>query len=81
MKRATPAGAWAAIITGVLSGILLSYWKQIVGLFIDTNDFSFVLIQPLSVFVSLTTGILVSAVTNKRSANASSLGPNEVEAN
>jgi SSS family solute:Na+ symporter len=59
----TPAGAWTAIAIGFLSGVLFSYWKQIVGSFWATEDFSIIMIMPLSMVLSLVGGILVSAMT------------------
>ena len=63
VKFSTRAGAWAAILTGFFSGILFSYWKQIVGLFSETSDFSVMLILPLSLTISLGSGIVVSLFT------------------
>jgi len=67
---ATPAGAWAAIATGFGLGVLLSYWRQIVGLFGETGDFSVILIMPCTLILSLGVGVLVSLVTPQRRALA-----------
>jgi SSS family solute:Na+ symporter len=66
VPSSTPAGAAAAIITGFLSGVLFSYWKQIVGSVTATHEFSLVLIMPLSLALSLVVGVLVSLVTKTR---------------
>jgi SSS family solute:Na+ symporter len=63
---ATPAGAWAAIATGFGAGVLLSYWRQIVGRFVDTGEFSVILIMPCSLIMSLGAGILVSLLSRPR---------------
>ena len=63
VKFSTRAGAWAAIVTGFVSGILFSYWQQIVGLFTETSEFSVMLILPLSLAISLGSGIVVSLFT------------------
>jgi SSS family solute:Na+ symporter len=62
----TPAGAWAAIVVGFVSGVLFSYWQQIVGHFTATGDFSVILIMPCSLVLSLGAGMLVSLVTEPR---------------
>ena len=66
VKFSTPAGAWAAIVSGFLAGVLFSYWNQIVGFFMKTGDFSFVLIMPLSFACSITAGVIVSLFTRPR---------------
>ena len=63
VKFSTRPGAWAAILTGFFSGVLFSYWEQIVGLFAETSDFSVMLILPLSLAISLGSGIVVSLFT------------------
>jgi solute:Na+ symporter, SSS family len=62
----TPAGAWAAIVTGFLAGVLFSYWQQIVGIFAPTGDFSIILILPVSILLSLLAGVGVSLFTAPR---------------
>lgn len=62
----TPAGGWAAIAVGVATGVLFSYWKQIVGMFHETQEFSVLLIMPATTCLSLLAGILVSLVTPAR---------------
>jgi Na+/proline symporter len=66
IRFATPAGAWAAIVTGFAAGVLFSYWKQIVGRYAQTEEFSVILIMPYSLALSLTTGTLVSLVSKPR---------------
>lgn len=66
IKFSTPAGAWTALLSGFFSGILFSYWKQIIGLFTETNDFSVMLIVPLSLAISLVSGIVISLFTRPR---------------
>jgi len=66
VKFSTPAGAWAAIWAGFLSGVIFAYWEQIVGLFTETETFSFILIMPLSVLCSLIAGIVISKFTTPR---------------
>ena len=62
----TPAGAWAAIIVGVIASLTFSNWKQIVGAFVPTGDFSIILIQPMSLFLSLLAGIVASLLSTRR---------------
>jgi SSS family solute:Na+ symporter len=70
----TPGGAWAAIVVGFLAGVLFSYWKQIVGHFTPTEDFSVLWIMPSSLVLSLAAGILISFFTKPRlDADLSSL--------
>ncbi len=66
----TPAGAWTAIAVGVFSGVLFSYWQQIVGRFVPTGDFSIILIMPLSMALSLGCGIAVSAIRARATTSA-----------
>ncbi len=68
VRFATPAGAWAAIAMGFGAGLLFSYWRQIVGQFADTGDFSVILIMPCSLILSLGAGILVSLASRPRTA-------------
>ncbi|MEO6437404.1 MAG: hypothetical protein ABIP55_16795 [Tepidisphaeraceae bacterium] len=63
---ASPAGAWTAIIMGFSTGVLFSYWKQLVGRFVETGDFSVVLIMPCTLAISLICGVLVSLVSRRR---------------
>lgn len=56
------AGAWAAIIVGFMSGVLFSYWRQIVGAFVPTQDYSIILILPSSIACSVTAGIVASGI-------------------
>jgi SSS family solute:Na+ symporter len=66
-KGSTPAGAWAAVITGFLAGVLFSYWKPIVGLLFETQEFSFLWIAPAATLCSAGAGMAVSAFTKPRS--------------
>ena len=68
----TPAGAWVAIIAGFFSGILFSYWEQIVGSVTPTSSLSVLLIMPFSLVISLGAGILISLVTTGRDAERAS---------
>lgn len=80
VKFSTPKGAWTSIIVGFLAGVFFSYYHQIVNAFkwlvgdvSETGDFSFVLIMPLSVVVSLLAGIVVSLFTKQRVSPASEI--------
>ena len=64
----TPAGAWAAIGIGFAASVTFSYWKQIVGAFVPTGDFSIILIQPVSLLLSLLAGVIVSMLSTARQA-------------
>ena len=77
VKFSTPAGAWAAIISGFIAGVFFSYYHQIINLFkwivedaSATGDFSFVLIMPLSIVCSLLAGVIVSLFTKPRAVPA-----------
>jgi SSS family transporter len=76
---ATPAGAWAAIAVGLLSGTLFTFWAQLVGRFIPTSEFSVFLIMPAALVCSLAAGILVSMSSRPR-VIASPLLPMEATA-
>jgi SSS family solute:Na+ symporter len=73
---ATPAGAWAAIAVGLLSGTLFTFWAQLVGRFTQTSEFSVFLIMPAALVCSLAAGILVSRSSRPR-VNAAPLMPME----
>jgi len=68
VRFSTPAGGWAAIIVGVLSGVLFTYWKPIVGLFFETGEFSFLWIAPSATLSSFLAGVVVSLFTKPRPA-------------
>jgi Na+/proline symporter len=67
---ATPAGAWAAIAVGLLSGTLFTFWSQLVGRFTETSEFSVFLIMPAALVCSLVAGVLVSLSSRPRTAAA-----------
>ena len=62
----TSAGAWVSIGVGLAATILFSFWKQIVGLFGPTGEFSVILIMPLSLVLSLGAGMVVSLFSKRR---------------
>ena len=66
VRIATPAGAWAALLVGLGAGVLFSYWRQIVGLFVDSGELSVLLILPLTVVCSLWAGVLASLLSSPR---------------
>jgi SSS family solute:Na+ symporter len=69
-STSTPAGAWAAIISGWVFAALFSYWQWIVGLFFDTGNFSIFLATPLALLCALLVGLLVSLMTRPNPANS-----------
>jgi fructose-specific phosphotransferase system IIC component len=71
-RSATPAGAWAAIVVGFAAGVVFSYWRQLVGRFVPTGDFSVILILPTTLLCSLAAGLLTSWLTqsSRRPAEA-----------
>jgi Na+/proline symporter len=73
---ATPAGAWAAIATGLLSGGLFTFWRQVVGRFTETADFSVFLIMPAALACSLAVGILVSFASRRQNSFSTSAESN-----
>ena len=62
----TPAGAWAVVAAGVLSGVLFTYWRPIVGRFVETGELSFLWIAPAASLCSFLCGVLVSGITKPR---------------
>ncbi len=64
VKSSTPAGAWTAIVVGVFSSLLLTYWEQIVSLLTESREeVSIVLIMPLSALCAFAAGMVVSRFT------------------
>jgi SSS family solute:Na+ symporter len=63
---ARASAAWAAIATGFTSGVLFTFWKQIVGPFVATGEFSVFLITPASIALSITTAVFVSLMTRRQ---------------
>ncbi|HPA45866.1 MAG TPA: sodium/solute symporter [bacterium] len=64
LRSSTPAGAWAALIVGFLTGLTMTYWEAISGaLWGKPDDFSVLLIMPTAITVSILIGILVSHFT------------------
>ncbi|MBI2433855.1 MAG: sodium/solute symporter [Candidatus Hydrogenedentes bacterium] len=69
-KRSTPAGAWAAIATGAILAIGLTYSGEILALFTgETRPISITLIMPVSSLAAITAGIAVSRFTKTRETN------------
>lgn len=66
----TPAGAWTAVVVGIVSGVLFSYWKPIVGQFTETGEFSFLWISPATACCSLLSAVVVSGFTTPRARAA-----------
>lgn len=67
VKGSTPGGAWAAMATGAVAAIGLTYWQQIVSLFMDVEKtVSITLIMPVSALCALAVGMLVSRFTQPR---------------
>lgn len=61
--------AWAAMITGVASGLLFTFWKQITSPFADLGEFSVFLITPASIAVSLAAAWLITLFTGTKPAS------------
>jgi len=63
-KSSTPAGAWAAIAVGIVTGVGLTYSQQIVALLTGTEQaISITLIMPISTLCAFLTGVVVSQFT------------------
>lgn len=61
MKRSNAAGAWAAVISGFLVGVVVSYYSEIVKALTGRDAYiSFTYILPFSLGVSLLAGYLFS---------------------
>jgi SSS family solute:Na+ symporter len=63
IRWATPAGAWAAVISSAGVAIAIAYWE----LFTGTPGVSFLWITPASLLTGILTGGLISHITPKRS--------------
>jgi Na+/proline symporter len=67
VRFSTPAGGYAAVAVGFLSGVLFSFWKPLLGYFgIEYPEFSPFLITMAAALVSICAGILISALTKPR---------------
>lgn len=66
MKSTNAAGAWAAIASGFLTGVVISYYGEISKLLTGNEvKVSFMYILPFSLVVCLVAGYLVSLIRNK----------------
>jgi SSS family solute:Na+ symporter len=58
--------AWAALVTGFTSGVLFTFWKQIVGPFVTTREFSVFLITPATIALSIMAALLVTFLSARQ---------------
>lgn len=66
VPSSTAIAAWAAIVTGLTSGVLFTFWKQIVGPFMTTSDFSVFLIMPASITLSIIAALIATLVSGRQ---------------